>query len=230
MGPIRRDMKKTGKSISYYPVFLNLTGKKCIVAGGGNVALRKVQSLLDSGADIRIISSRVCAGLAAMEDDGKLAIARKKYEEGDLDGAYTVIAATGNHALNRKIAVEARGKRLLVNVVDDPANCDFIVPSVMHRGDIAVAVSTGGKSPALARKLRSRLEKEFGEEYSAIAGLISEVRLQLRDRGVKITSEKWQHAIDLDLLAGLVKKGSTAQAKEILKRRLLGTTGKQKCI
>ncbi len=215
-------MKKTGKSISYYPVFLNLRGKRCVVAGGGNVALRKVQSLLDCGADIQIIGSRVCAGLSSLAGTGKLSVNRKKYEKGDLDGAFAAIAATGDHALNRRIAMEAREKRVLVNVVDDPAACDFIVPSIMRRGDIAIAVSTGGSSPALARKLRSRLESEFGEEYAAISDLISEVRLELRDKGIKAAADKWQEAIDLDSLAGLLKKGSTAQAKALLKQKLLG--------
>jgi siroheme synthase-like protein len=219
-------MKKTGKSISYYPVFLNLKGKRCIVAGGGQVALRKVQSLLDCGADIQVISSRVCAGLTSLNGGGKLSVTRKKYEKGDLCGACAVIAATGDHSLNRRIAHEARENRVLVNVVDDPANCDFIVPSILRRGDIAIAVSTGGKSPALARKLRSRLEREFGEEYSALAELISEARAELKTGGIKIPAEQWQEAIDLDSMTSLIKKGLSGQAKALLKQKLTGIKGK----
>jgi precorrin-2 dehydrogenase / sirohydrochlorin ferrochelatase len=215
-------MKKASASVSYYPVFLNLTGKKCVVAGGGQVALRKVQSLLGSGASIEVIGSRICPGLAPLAAKGLLEIRRQKYDEGDIDGAYAVIAATGDRKLNRSIASEARRKKVLVNVVDDPVNCDFIMPSIMRRGDIAIAISTGGKSPALARKLRARLEKEFGEEYEEVARLIGQVRQELKDESRKIKADKWQQAIDLDALAGLVRKGLKEEAKAQLKKNLLG--------
>jgi precorrin-2 dehydrogenase / sirohydrochlorin ferrochelatase len=215
-------MKKTGKSNSYYPAFLDLKGKKCILAGGGQVALRKVQSLLDCGADIMVIGSRLCAGMDALADAGRLSVMRRKYQEGDIKGAFVVIAATGDHALNRSIAREARQNRVLVNVVDDPANCDFIVPSILRRGDVAIAVSTGGKSPALARKLRSRLEEQFGEEFGKLADLVSEVREEMKTAGLKVDAEQWQKALDLDSLAELVNKGSMEQARALLKQKLTG--------
>ncbi len=131
-----------------------------------------------------------------------------------------IAAITALQALRDQAQVRA-GQAVLINVVDDAEYCDFILPSFVRRGDMTIAVSTAGRSPALARKLRTRLEKEFGEEYAALVRLIDEVRCELKQRGITVDSETWQEALELDLLTGLVKLGQTEKAREILSRHLL---------
>ena len=201
---------------SYYPIFLNVSGKKCVVVGGGQVALRKVQALLERGANIEVISPDPCHELDRLAEAEEITVQRKPYQPGDLREALIVIAATDEHAVNLEVAKEAKGEGVLVNVVDDAANSDFIVPSCLRRGDVTIAVSTAGRSPALARKIRTRLEKDWGDEYAALALLIGEVRTELRQLGVKVNGEDWQKALDLDLLTDLIKRGESKQAKAVL--------------
>lgn len=211
-------MSKKGQSPSYYPIFLDIEGKKCVVIGGGQVALRKVETLLENGAKVEVISPELCSELAANRE---ISILRRVYQPGDLTGAFLAIVATDNRETNHKVAVEARSERVLVNVVDDAEYCDFILPSLVHRGDITIAISTAGKSPALARKLRTRLEKEFGEEYTVLVRIIDEIRRDIKERGLSIDNETWQDALDLELLVGLIKKGQTEKARETISRNLL---------
>jgi precorrin-2 dehydrogenase/sirohydrochlorin ferrochelatase len=201
---------------SYYPAFLNIRGKKCVVVGGGQVALRKVQGLLDAGADIRVISPDLCPELNRLAEAGEIAAEKKLFQPGDLEGALIVVAATHNNDINLEVAREAREKGILVNLVDDPANSSFIVPSCLRRGDVTIAVSTSGRSPALARKIRTRLEKDWGDEYAALALLIEEVRREIRSQGLKVNGEDWQKALDLDLLINLLKKNDREKAKNLL--------------
>ena len=198
---------------SYYPVFLNINEKRCVVVGGGQVALRKVQTLLEYGAKVDVISPEICPELAAIIG---IHVSRRQYQPGDLKGAFLAIVATDNHGINHQIAQEARSQAVLVNVVDDAEYCDFILPSLVRRGDMTIAVSTAGRSPALARKLRTRLEHDFGEEYAALVGLIDEVRRELKQLGITVDSETWQDALELDLLTGLVKLGQTEKARALL--------------
>ncbi|MFC1982302.1 bifunctional precorrin-2 dehydrogenase/sirohydrochlorin ferrochelatase, partial [Chloroflexota bacterium] len=130
------------------------------------------------------------------------------------------IAATYNSEINRRVVAEARRNAILVNVVDDTENSDFVVPSYMRRGDVAIAVSTGGTSPALARKIRSRLEKELGNEYALLADLVGEVREELRQQKIKIDGDGWQEALDLDQLLDLLRKGEKERAKARLLNNL----------
>jgi siroheme synthase-like protein len=205
----------------YYPVFLNLSGKKCIVVGGGKVALRKVNMLLRYGIEIELISSRITAGLKDLAEKGRIKLLKRDYRDGDIEGSFMVIAATGNHRLNNEIVKEARDKKILVNVVDNPAKCDFIVPSSFSRGDISIAVSTGGKSPALARSLRLRLEKQFGDEYEKLAEIVGGLRRELAQQGIKLSGETWQEALDPERLAELLRHGRDNEASQILYNRLM---------
>ncbi len=216
-------MSKKGQSSSYYPVFLDIAGKKCVVVGGGEVALRKVNTLLDNGANVEVISPELCPELAAK---GQINVTKRAYQPGDLTGAFLAIVATDNRETNHQIAREGRSRGVLVNVVDDAEYSDFILPSLVQRGDIAIAISTAGKSPALARKLRTRLEKEYGEEYAVLVRVIDEIRSEIKQRGIVIDAETWQDALDLDLLSGLIKKGQTEKAREIISRNLLSSTTK----
>ena len=207
---------KKGQGIPYYPVFMNVKGKKCVVIGGGQVALRKVRILLEHGADVEVISPDLYPELAELAERGEIRALTREYQAGDLENAFVAIAAINNNEINQRVAVEARRRAVLVNVVDDAEKSDFIVPSYLRRGDVAIAVSTGGKSPALARKIRSRLEKELGNEYALLASLISEVRIEVKQRKIKLDSDGWQEALDLDLLLELLRKGEEGRAKATL--------------
>ena len=213
-------MKNNPSDTVYYPVSLNIRGRKCAVVGGGYVALRKVMVLLEHDADVEVISPDLCPELVSLAQRGEIRTLTKEYQAGDLKDAFVAIAATGNSRINQQIATEAREKAVLVNVVDDAEDSDFIAPSYLRRGAVTIAVSTSGKSPALARKIRTRLEKEFGEEYAQLARLIGEVRAEAKARKIKVDGDGWQEAIDLDLLLELLKKDGWERARETLLSRL----------
>ncbi len=201
---------------TYYPIFLNIEGKKCIVVGGGEVAERKARILAEHGAVVTVISTRICDKMAKLAEDGAIHISMRDYQTGDLEDALVVIAATDDPVVNEAVAREGKETRALTNVVDGPEISDFIVPSLLRRGDISIAVSTSGKSPALSRKIRTDLEQSFPQEYASLALLISEVRRELREGGVHIDNNAWQESLDLDLLLEMLKRGELKQAKEKL--------------
>jgi siroheme synthase-like protein len=209
-------MKRGNQVYPYYPIFLSISGQRCVVVGGGLVALRKVTTLLEHGAKVEVISPDLCPELRQMAERGTISLLPRGYASGDLQGAFIAIAATDDDKINRKLSEEARKMGVLVNVVDDRELSDFIVPSYLRRGDITIAVSTAGKSPALARKIRTRLEKEFGVEYASLAPLIDEVRQELKGQGIKINGDAWQEALDLDVLTEMVRGGQGEKAKTIL--------------
>lgn len=212
--------KERGGVISYYPVSLNIRGRKCVVVGGGEVALRKVRALLEHGAAVEVISPDLCPELARLAESQKINVRNHAYEAGELAGAFLAIAATDDAEINRQVAAEAQSRAILVNVVDDAENSDFIVPSYLRRDGLTVAVSTSGQSPALARKIRTRLEEEITDQYGALARLIAEVRAELRQEEIRIKDARWQKALELDLLLELLKKGEKEKAKAILLSRL----------
>jgi len=209
-------MKKANHDLAYYPIFLKISRKKCVVVGGGRVALRKVRALLEYGAGVEVISPDPCLELVGLAERGQIRILHRHYQPGDLRKAFVAIAATDNSALNQQVIKEARGKAVLVNVIDEPENSDFIVPSYVRRGSMTIAVSTAGRSPALARKIRTRLEKEFGNEYASLVRLIGEVRAEVRRQGIKVTGDDWQEALDLDLMIDLLKRGDDQKTKAVL--------------
>jgi siroheme synthase-like protein len=213
-------MKRTEHAFPYYPMFLNIDGKRCVVAGGGDVAFRKVKTLLEHGATIVVISPDLCSGLEGLAENGQIQVYRRLYHPGDLKDAFIAVAATDNSAVNREIMKEARNEAVLINIVDDAENSDFIVPSQMRIEDITIAVSTSGKSPALARKIRTKLEKEFGIEYIDLYKLISEARSEIKKQGLKISNDDWQQGLDLDTLVDLLKKGDREKAKTFLYDKL----------
>ena len=213
-------MKKKEQATAYYPVFLNISGRKCIVVGGGQVALRKVSALLEHGAAVEVISPDLCPELAQRAKSGVIRALDREYQPGDLSGAFVAIAATDNIEINRRVAEEARSGAILINVVDDAEKSNFIVPSYPRRGDIIIAVSTSGKSPGLARKIRTKLETELGDEYAQLARLVGEVRAELKRGGIKIDGDGWQEVLDLDLLLDMLRKGERERAKAALLGKL----------
>ena len=192
-----------------------------MVIGGGKVALRKVRLLLEHGGRVEVVSPTLCPELRQLAGDGSIKVISQNYQPGVLADAFIAIAATTEADTNEKVAEEAKRQGILVNVVDNPEQSNFIVPSSLRRGDIAIAISTAGKSPALARKIRTQLEQNFGEEYTSLVMLISEVRAELKQRGIIVSGDAWQQALDLDLLSDLVRRGENERAKAILLSNLI---------
>lgn len=193
-----------------YPICLvGMERRRTVVVGGGHVAVRKVEGLLEAGADVTVISPAFRPELIALSEAGRVTIVSRSYCVGDLAGAFLVFAATGDAQVNQAVWQEAERCGCLVNVVDDPAHCNFIMPAVVRRGDVTVAVSTGGASPALARRLRERLEILVGPEYGEFASLLSEFRseLQARYTNEKSRREKALRLVDSDLMDIMIEKG-----------------------
>jgi precorrin-2 dehydrogenase / sirohydrochlorin ferrochelatase len=168
----------------YYPVFLDLKERLCVVIGGGRVAERKVKSLLRAGARVKVISPQLTASLARLKERKRISHLSRTYRRSDLRGAFLAIGATDDRSINERIFQEAAAGRIPVNVVDDPAHSSFIVPSIVEKKDLLVAISTSGKSPALARVLRQKLEKEVGPEYEGFLKLLGRVREKLLPLGL----------------------------------------------
>ncbi len=169
------------ENMAYYPIVL--TGPiAAVVIGGGQIAERKVQGLLQGGAEITVISPSLSPALQRLAQDGSVRAVLRNYLPGDLAGAHLVIAATDDPAVNAAIAEEARQRGCLINVVDDPQRCTFHVPAVIRRGEIVISISTTGTSPALARYLRRHLDVLIGPEYGQLAEILAELRPQWRRR------------------------------------------------
>ncbi len=206
--------------MGYYPLFLEMKGRRCLVVGGGQVAARKVEGLLAAGASVNVVSSDLDPDIDRLKAERRLQHIARQYQSGDLKGYTVVIAATDDAATNERVALDARRSGVFVNVVDQPALCDFIVPSVIRRGDVVLAISTGGLSPALARWLRQELETYVSEDFERLAQLLADVRVELRERGVAVTAEAWQRSIDARLLE-LIADGRFDEARA----RLLASLG-----
>jgi len=204
----------------YYPIFLNIRGKKCLVVGGGKVALRKVQALLECGANVQVVGPILCPELRQLAKSGAIQALQRDYKAEDLQDALIAVAATDDAKTNESVDAEARRQRVLINVVDDPQHSDLIAPSYFRRGEVTIAVSTSGRSPALARKLKSKLEKDFGTEYAQLAVLASEVRTELKQQKIVVDNDAWQEVLDLNLLTELLKAGKVQEAKDTLLRDL----------
>jgi precorrin-2 dehydrogenase/sirohydrochlorin ferrochelatase len=162
--------------MSFYPVCIDLKGKVCVVVGGGRVAQRKALGLLSCGARVTVISPGLTEELSARGANGEITLQKRKYRSGDLKGAFLVIAATDDKETQEQVHREATERNLLLNVADVPRRCNFILPATARQGDLVISVSTAGKSPALARKLRMELEKRYGVEYRAVVDILGAVR------------------------------------------------------
>jgi precorrin-2 dehydrogenase/sirohydrochlorin ferrochelatase len=160
----------------YYPVYLDLSGRRCVVVGGGEVAERKVEALVRCGAAVTVISPTLTEKLADLVQRGEIEHRARSYQSGDLEGGRVVFGATDDRPTNMAVFEEAEARGILANVVDDPPLCTFIVPSTVTRGDLQIAISTGGASPAMAKRIRAGLEDEFGEEYAMLMALMREFR------------------------------------------------------
>lgn len=206
----------------YYPVFLRVEGRPCLVIGGGEIAERKVASLLAAGASVTVVSPTLTAALRASIEAGQVTHHHRPYRSGDLDGFFLAYAATNDDSLHAEIAVEAHATGVPLNVVDRPQWCDFIVPSTLSRGDLTVAVSTAGGSPALARRVRREIEALIGPEYEQALTLLRSLRQRLQAAGLPVAERGriLNDLVDSDLLECL-RAGDTGGVERILAR--LGT-------
>jgi len=168
--------------MKYYPIFIDLKGGHVTVIGGGDVALRKVHDLIEAGALVTVVSPEVHPEIERMaaEKDNPIVI-RRSYHPGDLEGAILAFSATDDQEINGAVFREAAERRIFINAVDDPENCSFIVPSSFTRGDLTVAVSTGGASPAMAAKVRRLLERSLPDNIGDILEALKEARAMLKD-------------------------------------------------
>ena len=175
----------------FYPMFVDVEGRRCLVVGGGPVATEKVEKLLLHGAVIRLVSPEVTPELAALVADGTIAeFHRRPYAPDDLRDCFLVIAATNLDAINRMVWQDSEALNMLCNVVDVPPLCNFIVPSIVRRGELAIAVSTGGASPVVAKHIRLQLEETYGPEWEALVALLRDVRDELKLRYLDMPSRR----------------------------------------
>jgi precorrin-2 dehydrogenase/sirohydrochlorin ferrochelatase len=166
----------------FYPLFLDLMNRPVLVVGGGVVAERKVDSLLEAGADVRLVSPDLTDHLQELSSKRTIRVQQRKFEGSDLDGVMLVVSATDDRPTQEHVAVAARARGILVNTVDRPALCDFIVPAVIRQGDVMLAISTSGKSPALAAALRAKLEKVATPDIARAARVLGEVRTEVHEQ------------------------------------------------
>ena len=164
------------KRYPYYPIFLDIESRNVVIIGGGNVCARKAETMMNYGARVSIVSPDFTDEIERWARDGALQIRRKRYEQSDLEGANIVIASTDDQSVNEQIAADCRRRRIPVNVVDVTPLCEFIVPAIIDKGSVTLAVSTGGKSPALARTLKEDLQRLIGPEYAEVNDVLGTLR------------------------------------------------------
>ncbi|MDY6903446.1 MAG: bifunctional precorrin-2 dehydrogenase/sirohydrochlorin ferrochelatase [Thermodesulfobacteriota bacterium] len=165
--------------MKYYPICLDIRGRQCLVVGGGGVATRKVASLLDYGAFVTVVAPAVSDALARMAAAGRVELVLRGYKSADADDVFLIIGATDDARLNRKIKSDADERNTLCNIADFPEACNFILPSVIQRGDFQLTISTSGQSPAFAKYMRKKLETQFGEAYARMLEVMGAIRNRL---------------------------------------------------
>jgi siroheme synthase-like protein len=200
--------------MGYYPLYLEMNRRRCLVIGGGAVAERKIASLLEAGAEVTVISPDVTETV-----DRSIQFHARHYQRGDIHGHDLVFVATNDGLVNAQVHQDGKNEGVWVNAADDPEHCDFILPSVLRRGDLTVAVSSGGNSPALARTIREELESYFTREYEQLAGLAAEARVELQKRSLSAPFETWRRALSGDVRE-LLMRGEVARAKSRLLKEL----------
>ncbi len=160
----------------FFPIFLNLAGKSCLVVGAGNVGTPKIGGLIDTGARLRVVAIEASTQVREWAEAGKIELQLRAFSESDLDDMFLAVVATASNTLNGRIYREAQCRGVLCNVVDVPEYCDFFYPAVVRRGDLQIAISTSGQSPSLAQKIRQQLERQFGVGYAEWVRQLGETR------------------------------------------------------
>jgi precorrin-2 dehydrogenase/sirohydrochlorin ferrochelatase len=201
--------------VQYYPAYLELRGRPCIVIGGGGIAERKVTTLLEAGARVTVVSPTLTAPLVALADTHEIVHHPRVYRRGDLAGCWLAYAATGDVTVDAEIAAEAADARVFLNVVDRPQLCGFIVPAIVTRGPIVIAVSTGGASPALAKRLAAELTATVGAEWGLAAVVLGALRARLCGVDLASRARTFAALADTPLLAAL-REGDAARVDALL--------------
>jgi siroheme synthase-like protein len=163
-------------AVPFYIACLRLDGRRCLVVGGGEVALEKVEGLLTCGAAVTLVAPAAHDALAELAGEGSIAWERRSYEPGDLEGSFLVIAATDDTEVNIEVHADAEARAMLVNVVDVPPLCNFILPAIVRSGPLAIAISTAGASPALAKRMKREIAEQFGDDYARLAVILNDAR------------------------------------------------------
>ncbi|MBT8330912.1 MAG: bifunctional precorrin-2 dehydrogenase/sirohydrochlorin ferrochelatase [Deltaproteobacteria bacterium] len=203
--------------MKYYPINLDIQNRRCLVVGAGLVGTRKVITLLDCGARVTVVSPDPTPQLKKLATKGSIQLKERSYRSDDVDKMFLVIGATDDENLNRQISKDAERVNILCNIADRPEVCNFILPAIVRRGDLAITVSTSGKSPALAKRLRLDLEKQFGEEYADFLRLMGAIRDKLLSQAHEPEAHKalFNRLIEKDLI-GLIKANKTADINALL--------------
>jgi precorrin-2 dehydrogenase / sirohydrochlorin ferrochelatase len=201
----------------YYPIYLDIRDRDCLVVGGGSVGTRKVERLLECGAKVTVVSIDVTEKLKELSDSCVIQLKEKDFQITDLDDRFLVIGATDNQEMNLKIHAEAEQRGLLCNIADHPKACNFILPSIVNRGDLIIAISTSGKSPAFAKRLRKHLEIKFGDEYAELLNLMGAIRQKLLSQDHEPEAHKhiFEQLIESDLVE-MLKNGDTENINLLL--------------
>jgi precorrin-2 dehydrogenase/sirohydrochlorin ferrochelatase len=207
------------KRYPYYPIYLDIEDRNVVIIGGGNVCARKAETMMKYGARVTVFSPEFTEEIEQWAREGCLGIRRKRYEAADLDDAHIVIASTDDQSVNEQIAADCRARRIPVNVVDVTPLCEFIIPAIIEKGSIQIAISTGGKSPAIARTLKEDLQRMIGPEYAEV----NDVLATLRDEAKRIlpTDVDRKHFFDGIIASGileLLREGKRREAYETIAR------------
>jgi precorrin-2 dehydrogenase / sirohydrochlorin ferrochelatase len=203
----------------YYPVALDVRGKRCLVVGGGHIATDKVEGLVAAGAELVVVSPRAGERLAQLAGAGSITLHERPYRTEDTHGIFLAYGATDSKDINAGVARDGRRAGALVNAVDDIPNCDFFAMSIVRRGDLQVAISTNGRSPAFARWMREAIDAWIPPHYAALLQVLGEARTAIRARGAIPAYEHWRDALTGDLL-NEVRMGRLEVARDHLVRRL----------
>jgi precorrin-2 dehydrogenase / sirohydrochlorin ferrochelatase len=198
--------------VPQYPVNLVVDGRRCLVVGGGRVAVRKAATLVDCGAVVHVVAPDVSREMRALAVTWE----ERPYRDGEVADYRLAVAATDRTEVNQAVFRDGEAAGVWVNSADDPAHCSFTLPSVLRRGSVTVAVSTGGHSPAVSAWLRRRLETDIGPEYGQLLDVVADVREELRAAGRSAEDYNWQSALDSGMLE-LIREGRLAEARERLK-------------
>lgn len=217
-GSQKRPRKNSPQSNRFYPIYLDLKDKKCFVIGGGKVAERKCLSLIKSGADVTVISPDLTKRLENYKERRKLRHIPRLYRRGDIKSAFLVIAATDSREINKKVYSEARDNNILLNVVDNPELCNFIVPSLFERGDLKIAISTGGSSPACAKRIRLELADLYGFEFSRYLSFLKRIRSKIKNKikDMKEREKLFHYLSSPEVFSLLREKGFKVVKKKIM--------------
>lgn len=202
----------------YYPVNLDVRNRECLVVGGGSVGERKVKTLLECGALVTVVSTDATESLQRLASERRIYLETRGYDPSDMEGKFLVIGATDDEAINEKISRDAAERGLLCNIADRPAACTFVLPAIATQGDLMIAISTSNKSPAVARRIRQTLEKEFGPEYAVLLNLMGAIRQKLLSEAKSPEAHKrtFEQLLDEGLL-DMIRDNRTRDVDSLLK-------------